>query len=329
MDDSCSIWQMSPETALHALSVTEDGLTGEEAARRKKLYGANVLKEKKKIPVWRIFLGQFFNFTVGILIVAAVISAFLDDEGSALVILAVLVLNAIMGTVQTVRAEQSLEALRKLSAPVVMVLRDEDAVVLPAAELTPGDVVLLEAGDAVCADGRILECASLRVSESMLTGESLPVEKQEEALAGAVALGDRNNMVFSGSFVTHGRGRFLVTAVGMDTEIGKIASMMESTKERKTPLQMGLDRFGVGLSYGVLAICAVIFAVCVLLRGENWLTALLFSVAVAVAAIPESLAPIVTIVLGFGSRKMAQEHAIVRKLQAVEGLGSVSVICTD
>ena len=192
-----------------------------------------------------------------------------------------------------------------------------------------GDVVVLEAGDSICADGRLLECASLKCAESALTGESLPVEKDLADIDGDVPLGDRKNMVFSGCFVTYGRARFLVTSTGMHTEMGRIAALLKSTEEKKTPLQVSLDQFGRKLSIGILVICALLFAVSVFLRGENVMNAFLFAVALAVAAIPEALSSIVTIVLSFGTQKMAREHAIIRKLQAVEGLGSVSVICSD
>ena len=246
-----------------------------------------------------------------------------------IVILTVITMNAILGTVQTVKAAASLDSLKQMSAPTAKVLRDGQIVQIPGREVVPGDVVILEAGDSVCADGRLLECASLKCAESALTGESLPVEKDTDEISGETALGDRKNMVFSGSFVTYGRGRFLVTATGMDTEMGKIALLLKSTEERKTPLQVSLDQFGKKLSIMILAICAVLFAVSVLWRHENVMNAFLFAVALAVAAIPEALSPIVTIVLSFGTRKMAKENAIIRHLQAVEGLGSVSVICSD
>ena len=238
-------------------------------------------------------------------------------------------MNAVLGTVQTVKAEASLDSLKQMSAPTAKVLRDGTVVQIPGREVVPGDIVVLEAGDAVCADGRLLECASLKTAESALTGESLPVEKAAEVIDGEVPLGDRKNMVFSGTFVTYGRGRFLVTGTGMDTEMGKIAALLKSTSEKKTPLQVSLDQFGKKLSIGILILCGLLFAVSVLLRGENVMSAFLFAVALAVAAIPEALSSIVTIVLSFGTRKMAKEHAVIRKLQAVEGLGSVSVICSD
>ena len=277
----------------------------------------------------RIFLEQFADFLVIILILAAAVSAMLGDVESTAVILAVITMNAILGTVQTVKAAASLDSLKQMSAPTAKVVRDGQTVQIPGREVVVGDVVVLEAGDSVCADGRLLECASLKCAESALTGESLPVEKDTVEIQGEAALGDRKNMVFSGSFVTYGRARFLVTSTGMDTEMGKIATLLKTTEEKKTPLQVSLDQFGRKLSIGILAICAVLFAVSVLLRGENVMNAFLFAVALAVAAIPEALSSIVTIVLSFGTQKMARENAIIRKLQAVEGLGSVSVICSD
>ena len=256
-------------------------------------------------------------------------SAFTGEVESTIVILAVITMNAILGTVQTVKAAASLESLKQMSAPTAKVLRDGQVVQIPGREVTVGDVVVLEAGDSVCADGRLLECASLKCAEAALTGESLPVEKELGEIAGDVPLGDRKNMVFSGCFVTYGRGRFLVTATGMHTEMGKIAALLKSTEEKKTPLQVSLDQFGKKLSIGILILCALIFAVSVFLRQENVMDAFIFAVALAVAAVPEALSSIVTIVLSFGTQKMARENAIIRKLQAVEGLGSVSVICSD
>ena len=248
---------------------------------------------------------------------------------STVVILAVITMNAILGTVQTVKAAASLDSLKQMSAPTAKVYRDGHLTQIPGRDVTVGDVVVLEAGDSVCADGRLLECASLKCAESALTGESLPVEKDVDPIEGEVPLGDRKNMVFSGSFVTYGRAKFLVTDIGMGTEMGKIATLLKSTEEKKTPLQVSLDQFGKKLSIGILMICAILFAVSVFLRGENVMNAFLFAVALAVAAIPEALSSIVTIVLSFGTQKMAKENAIIRKLQAVEGLGSVSVICSD
>lgn len=323
------IWEKSKEELLEEFSCSEQGLTGQEAAQRQEKYGRNELQSGAKKSTFRIFLEQFADFLVIILIGAATVSAVLGDWESTVVILAVITMNAILGTVQTVKAAASLDSLRQMSAPTAKVLRDGQFIQIPGSEVTVGDVVLLEAGDSVCADGRLLEAASLKCAEAALTGESLPVEKSEEPIAGDVPLGDRKNMVFSGSFVTYGRAKFLVTSIGMDTEMGKIATMLKSTEEKKTPLQVSLDQFGRKLSIGILIICALLFVVSVVIRGENIMNAFLFAVALAVAAIPEALSSIVTIVLSFGTQKMAKEHAIIRKLQAVEGLGSVSIICSD
>ncbi len=323
------IWQMSGEELFRELECGAEGLTAREAAARLERYGPNELREGRRKSVLHIFLEQFADLLVVILIAAAVVSAMLGDVESTVVILAVITMNAVLGTVQTVKAAASLDSLKQMSAPTAKVLRDRQVVQVPGREVTVGDVVLLEAGDSVCADGRLLECASLKCDESALTGESLPVEKDTAEIPGGAPLGDRRNMVFSGSFVTYGRARFLVTAVGMDTEMGKIAALLKSTEEKKTPLQVSLDQFGRRLSAIILIICAILFAVSVLARHENVMNAFLFAVALAVAAIPEALSSIVTIVLSFGTSQMAKENAIIRKLQAVEGLGSVSVICSD
>jgi Ca2+-transporting ATPase len=323
------IWEGSREQVLETYCSTNSGLTGDEAYRRMEQYGPNELQAGKKKPILLLFAEQYKDFLVLILIVSAIISALMGDLESTVVILAVITMNAILGTVQTVKAEASLESLRAMSTPVAKVLRDDLVLQISSREVVPGDIVLLEAGDAVCADGRLLECASLKVAESALTGESLPVEKSLDEITGDVPLGDRKNMVFSGSFVTYGRGRFLVTATGMQTEMGKIAVLLKNTEEKKTPLQISLEQFGKKLSVGILVICALVFAMSVFVRHEPIMTAFLFAIALAVAAIPEALNSIVTIVLSFGTQKMAREHAIIRKLQAVEGLGSVSVICSD
>ena len=330
MNKPNQIWQRAGKDLLDSLQSGPQGLTTKEAQQRLEKYGPNELQEGGKKSGFRIFLEQFADFLVIILIVAAVISAVLGDVESMVVILAVITMNAILGTVQTIKAEASLDSLKQMSAPTAKVVRDGKTIQIPGRDVVPGDIVVLEAGDAVCADGRLLESASLKTAESALTGESLPIEKEETPIeAEDVPLGDRKNMVFSGTFVTYGRGRFLVTGTGMETEMGKIASLLKTTSEKKTPLQVSLDNFGKKLSIGILVLCAILFAVSVLVRGENVMSAFLFAVALAVAAIPEALSSIVTIVLSFGTRKMAKEHAIIRKLQAVEGLGSVSVICSD
>ena len=303
-------------------------LTSEQAKRNQEKYGWNELVEEKKKSAIQIFLEQFKDFLVIILIISAIISGILGDAESAIVIFIVITMNAILGTVQTVKAEQSLDSLKQLSAPEAKVRRDGSIVQIASREVTIGDEVIVEAGDCIPADGRLIECASLKVNESALTGESISVEKNLEEISQEAALGDQRNRVFSGSFVTYGRGSYEVTAIGMDTEVGKIARLMKATVEKRTPLQMNLDDFGKKLSIAILVFSAVIFGVNVF-QGQSVGSAFMFAVALAVAAIPEALSSIVTIVLSFGTQKMAKEHAIVRKLQAVEGLGSVSVICSD
>ena len=303
-------------------------LTSEQARKNQEIYGFNELVEGKKKSMVQIFLEQFKDFLVIILIIAAIVSGFLGDAESAAVIFIVITINAILGTVQTVKAEQSLNSLKQLSAPEAKVIRDGVVIQIPSREVTVGDEVVIEAGDCIPADGKLLECASLKVDESALTGESLSVEKSLEEVPEGAALGDQTNRVFSGSFSTYGRGTFEVTAIGMETEVGKIAKLLKTTSEKRTPLQINLDDFGKKLSIIILVFCAVLFAINVI-RGGSAVDAFLFAVALAVAAIPEALSSIVTIVLSFGTQKMAKEHAIIRKLQAVEGLGSVSIICSD
>ena len=303
-------------------------LTSEQARQNQEKYGFNELVEGKKKSTLQIFLEQYKDFLVIILIFAAIISGFLGDAESALVIFVVITMNAILGTVQTVKAEQSLNSLKQLSAPEAKVVRDGETIQIPSREVTIGDEVIVEAGDCIPADGKLLTCASLKVDESALTGESLSVEKSLDEVPEGAALGDQTNRVFSGSFATYGRATFEVTQIGMGTEVGKIASLLKSTSEKRTPLQINLDDFGRKLSIIILVFCGILFGINVI-QGGSVVDAFLFAVALAVAAIPEALSSIVTIVLSFGTQKMAREHAIIRKLQAVEGLGSVSIICSD
>lgn len=303
-------------------------LSNEQVRKNQEKYGLNELVEAKAKSIPIIFLEQFKDFLVIILIFAALISGFLGDLESALVILIVITINAVLGTVQTVKAEQSLNSLKELSSPNAKVLRDGKVIEISSKEVTIGDEVYLEAGDYIPADGRIIENASMKVDESALTGESLAVEKTIEVIEGEVPLGDRTNMAYSGSFVTYGRGKFLVTGIGMETEVGKIAQLLKTTSEKKTPLQVNLDNFGKKLSIIIMAFCVLLFGLNIF-QGGNIGDAFMFAVALAVAAIPEALSSIVTIVLSFGTQKMAKEGAIIRKLQAVEGLGSVSIICSD
>lgn len=309
------------------------GLTAEQAQKNIEKYGKNIITEGKKKPVWLVFLEQFKDFLVIILIIAAVVSAFMKDVESCAVILFVISMNAVLGTVQTVKAEKSLNNLKQLSAPSAKVLRNGEKTVIPSEEVAVGDVLLIEAGDQICGDGRLIECASLQVNESALTGESLNIDKDMSDIKGEKPLAERSNMVYSGSFVTYGRGQILVTETGMDTEVGKIASLIQNASERKTPLQHTLDEFGKKLSIGILIICAAVFGLGLInvevINKDSIMNSFMFAIALAVAAIPEALSSIVTIVLSFGTQKMAKENAIMRKLQAVEGLGSVSIICSD
>ena len=322
-------YRESKEEVLKELVANEQqGLTNKAAQEKLAQVGPNALVEGKKKSVVEVFLEQFKDLMVIILIVAAVISAFTGNLESTAVIIVVLILNAILGTVQHVKAERSLEALKSLSAPAAKVLRDGKKQEIAAKDVVPGDILLLEAGDLVTADGRILDNFSLQVNESSLTGESTNIDKLDTTFEKEVPLADRVNMVYSSSLVTYGRANVLVTATGMDTEIGKIATLMNETKERRTPLQVSLDQFSSRLATVILIFCALILGL-QMWRGQPLLDALLFAVALAVAAIPEALSSIVTIVQAMGTQKMAREHAIIKNLAAVESLGSVSVICSD
>ncbi len=313
---------------MQEFSASPDGLAPEQREENRKKFGENRLTDDSKKSTFMIFAEQFKDFLVIILIIAAVISGFLGDIESAAVILVVITINAILGTVQTVKAQQSLDSLKKMSSPAAKVLEGGKTVIKPSEEVVAGDILVVEAGDYICADGRIINQASLKCAESALTGESQPVEKKDVLLEGEMPLGDRVNMIYSGSFVTYGRATAVVTSVGMNTEIGKIATLLKNTKEKRTPLQTSLDEFGKKLSVIILIVCAIVFGLS-MFRGENIGDAFIFAVALAVAAIPEALSSIVTIVLSMGTQKLAKENAIIRKLQAVEGLGSVSVICSD
>ncbi|MBE6043291.1 MULTISPECIES: cation-translocating P-type ATPase [Clostridium] len=322
-------YKKSAQEVMESLKVTSEGLNNEEVEKRRKEQGFNELNEGKKKNTLQVFGEQFKDLLVIILLGAAVISMFLGNEESALVIFSVVILNAILGTAQHIKAEKSLSSLKALSAPIARVLRNGEKVEIPSREVVVGDILYLEAGDYVSADGRIIENFSLQVNESSLTGESESVVKTEEVIDGDnVSIGDMKNMVFAGSFVTYGRAAAVVTNIGMDTEIGKVASLLENTKQKKTPLQISLDDFGKKLASIILIISALIF-ILNMYRGYEVIDSFMFAVALAVAAIPEALSSIVTIVLALGTQKMAKENAIIRKLQAVESLGSVSVICSD
>ncbi len=326
-------YQQSREETLQNLGVTTDGLTSEKAKELLEKNGKNVLQEGKKKTVLQVFLSQFADLLVIILIAAAIISLLSGNTESTIVIFAVIILNAILGTVQHVKAEKSLESLKSLSSPCAKVIRDGQKIEIDSKDVVEGDIIVLEAGDLIVADGRIINNYSLQVNESSLTGESTNVDKNDETISGEVPLADRTNMVFSGSLVTYGRALVAVTSTGMNTEIGKIASLMNAAKEKKTPLQQSLDKFSSMLAIIIMAICVLVFGLNLWQAGEitqtTVLDALMFAVALAVAAIPEALSSIVTIVQAMGTQKMAKENAVIKDLKAVESLGCVSVICSD
>ena len=322
-------YRKTSDETLESLGATRTGLSDSDVNQRREKYGYNELAEGKRKSTFQVFMEQFKDFLVIILIVAAVISAFLGEIESTIVILVVIILNAILGTVQHVKAEQSLNSLKALSSPTAKVLRNGTKIEIPSKEVVVGDILFLDAGDYIPADGRMIENASLQVNESSLTGESLAVTKELEPITDPeISLGDQKNMVFSGSFVTYGRGTVVVTSIGMETEIGKIANLLESAEEKKTPLQVTLDQFGKKLAIIIIIIAVIIFGLDIF-RGRPIGDSFMFAVSLAVAAIPEALSSIVTIVLAFGTQKMAKENAIMRKLHAVESLGSISVICSD
>ncbi|MBD8034328.1 MULTISPECIES: cation-translocating P-type ATPase [Solibacillus] len=322
-------YRNSVQEVMKKLDVTPYGLTDYEVRSRHKKYGYNELKEGKQKNIFQVLLEQFQDFLVIILIAAAIISMFLGDVDSSIVILIVLVLNAVLGTVQHVRAEKSLNSLKEMAAPVSKVIREGEVIEIPSRNVIVGDLLVLEAGDYISADGRVIESYSLQINESSLTGESLAIDKIANTIhEKELAIGDKRNMVFSGSFVTNGRGKAVVTSIGMNTEIGKIATLLDNAQEKKTPLQVSLDRFGKRLALGIIIICLIIFGLD-LIRGRELIDSFMFAVSLAVAAIPEALSSIVTIVLAVGTTNMAKENAIIRKLHAVESLGSVSIICSD
>lgn len=328
----------STSETLSSLNTAREGITAKEAVSRQEAYGKNVLAEGKKKKIWQVFLEQFKDLLVVILMIAAVISGITGEWAGMGVILVVIILNAVLGTVQFVKAEKSLTALKALSSPTCKVVRDGITIILPSEEVVVGDIIMLEAGDLVVADGRIIENYSLQINESSLTGESTAVDKTADVLQGDnIALGDRINMVFSGSLVTYGRAVMAVTAIAMETELGKIAELMNKTQEKKTPLQKSLDKFSKSLAIVIMLICVVVFGLTLWREfplGDSTvfkaiLNSFTFAVALAVAAIPEALASIVTIVQAIGTQRMAKQNAVIKDLSAVETLGCVSVICSD
>ncbi len=332
-------YQMSKDEIFKSFDVNSEGLSSEKAEEVLEKNGENVLQEGKKVTALQVFLSQFADLLVIILIAAAIISLVSGNIESTIVIFAVIILNAVLGTIQHIKAEKSLESLKSLSSPTAKVIRNGMKIEIPSKKVVEGDVVVLEAGDLVVADGRIINNYSLQVNESSLTGESTNIDKSEDVIEGEVPLAERTNMVFSGSLVTYGRALVVVTGTGMNTEIGKIASLMNDTKDKKTPLQKSLDSFSKKLAIIIMAICVVVFGLSMFNGFKNIgadtttmdiiMDSLLFAVALAVAAIPEALSSIVTIVQAMGTQKMAKESAVIKDLKAVESLGCVSVICSD
>jgi P-type Ca2+ transporter type 2C len=322
-------WHTSSTDAIFKeLQSNADGLTDAEVAKRIQQYGANQLQEKKKKPLWLLFLMQFKDVMIMILMVAAIVSGIAGDLKDAIVILIIIIINAIVGFVQEFRAEKAIDALKKLSAAMVRVNRNKQVKQIAAAEVVPGDIILLEAGDMVGADIRILKSNALKIEEASLTGESQPVDKSPQPLQDAEApLGDRTNMAYKSTLVTAGNGTGIVVATGMQTEIGKIAGMLQDG-ESITPLQKRLADFSKKLSFVILGICVLLYGIG-MLRGVDPLTMLLTTISLAVAAIPEALPAVITIALALGAKKLVRKKALIRKLPAVETLGSVTYICSD
>jgi len=321
--------QKTAEHVLRDLGSSEQGLSSEDAARRLVEHGPNELTEKAKKTALKMFLDQFMDFMILVLIAAAVISGFIGELSDTVAIIVIVVLNAVIGFIQEYRAEQAMAALKKMSAQTAVVIRDGTPAMITASELVPGDLVLLDAGNVVPADMRLIESARLKIEEAALTGESIPTEKHSAPLHDEhLPIGDRTNMAYKGTFVTYGRGRGIVSATGMHTELGRIAAMLQAAEEGKTPLQKRLAVFGRRLALAVLAICAIVFLIGII-RGEEPLLMLLTAISLAVAAIPEALPAVITIALALGAKKLVRQNALIRKLPAVETLGSVTYICSD
>jgi len=322
-------YQLDPEEVMNRIQSSGTGLGAAEARKRLDHFGPNELIEKKRKPLWMMFLDQFKDFMILVLIAAAVVAGVIGDPVDTVAIAVIVLLNAVLGFVQEYRAEKAMASLKKMAAASATVLRDGQPEIIAAEQLVPGDLVFLEAGNVVPADIRLTEVAQLRTEEAALTGESMPVEKEIPAiLEEDLSLGDRKNMVYKGTLITYGRGRGLVTGTGMQTELGRIATLLQAQEEGKTPLQKRLTAFGQNLAYVVLAICFIVF-IAGILRGESPLFMLLTAISLAVAAIPEALPAVITISLALGANKLVKQQALIRKLPAVETLGSVTYICSD
>ncbi|MBW2982894.1 calcium-translocating P-type ATPase, SERCA-type [Candidatus Woesearchaeota archaeon] len=319
---------MAIDDALEEVGSSDVGITSKEATKRLESRGPNELDKKRGKTPFQIFLSQFKGFIIYMLFAAAFISALLGEWTDAIVIFVIIIINAIMGFIQEFKAERSLEALQRMASLKAVVLRDGKRVKVDARELVPGDVIVLESGSKIPADARLLEAVNLQVEEGALTGESVPVDKKTGKLKKGLSLGDQANMVFSGTIVTNGRGRAVVTATGMGTQIGRIAGMLESTGRERTPLQKKLAEMGKVLGYITIAVCLIVFATG-WIRGGDVKEMFLTAVSLAVAAIPSSLPAVITIALGFGVQRMIKRHVLIRKLPSVETLGAVTVICSD
>ena len=321
-------YQKESNEILDELNTTTSGLNSKEVENRQEKYGLNVLPEAPRPSGFQIFLNQFKDLIVLILIAAAVISGVTGDAESSIVIVVVLIINAILGTTQTLNAQRSVDSLKQLSVPKVKVIRDGVKQEIDSHHLTIGDIVEFEAGDMIVADARIIEASSLQVQESALTGESHAVDKNTDVVEGEVVVGDQTNMVFTGSQVTYGKGQAVVTSIGVNTEIGKISELLNNASSGKSPLQKSIDQFSKNLSVGIIILCIVVFGL-TYMSSHDFGGAAMFAIALAVAAVPEALASIITIVESIGSQTLAKENAIMKDINAVETLGSVSIIASD
>ena len=311
-----------------SLGSNAEGLTPDEAKKRLAQYGPNELAEKKKISPFMLWLGQFKDFLIIILLVAVALSAILGEVIDAIVIFVIVLFATTLGFIQEYRAERAMEALKRMAAPTSSVIRDGQEIEIPAREIVPGDIVALRTGDKIPADCRLIEAVNLKTEEAPLTGESVPIEKTVAPIPGEVGIGDRKNMAFMGTTVVWGRGKAIVTGTGMQTEFGKIATMIQEVEEEPTPLQVNLKKMGKFIAYAALAICFVLAGIGIL-RGHEILEMLIWGVSLAIAAVPEALPAVVTIGLAIGVRQMAKRHALIRRLHAAETLGCTTVICSD